>query len=243
MNISPHSQNKVIIASIFWSPIRLHNNFLDINLELKAVSRADVEAGKYSYVVIPDLIQKEVDPTATGSSPVYREYFKSCDEVAPALIKDCVHNQMGCSPQAGLMPGVGCFRSQPTKDDLQALLRVQVALAKSLVDRADLHYNSGERGSITDRHFKAAEFLGIKNALWIPREGATGLRKACPFCTETMHVAALRCPNCKEVVDPAGYKAMLERMEEEALDVETNPKLDPPPIPNGKAGKQGSVTT
>ena len=105
----------------------------------------------------------------------------------------------------------------PTGEDLEEETRARERLnleLNSLVNEANAAYTEGPvvfRKTVGTKghHWDAARLLQKSPAEcpWLNTTAAVGDRIACPFCGTSIQRTIPKCPNCKEIVNQAAYKA------------------------------------
>jgi len=105
------------------------------------------------------------------------------------------------------------------------VVRKQEALARAAVAEADVFWvNPEQRKWVTRIHHVLAEWLGVKGHSWQTQEGDAG-KKACPLCTTMIGEAAIICPHCGHVVDPAAYQRITEASAAAGVPLKPKPEM------------------
>jgi hypothetical protein len=133
------------------------------------------------------------------------------DEHAQAILGIGKHMHAGNS-----LEQFGVFISEcwPPEPDTIANAKARLMqTCRNLVNEANAALAMGpkmaEETIRADQHFVAARLLGLTDveAPFLQRSVVAKDRIACPFCGESMGAGLPKCPNCKEVVNQAAYKA------------------------------------
>lgn len=73
-----------------------------------------------------------------------------------------------------------------------------------------------------ERHFMAAEVLGLNDEVWMIEQTPVN-RIKCPFCGAASEAGSVKCHKCNEIIDVIQYKAIKDAQEE----ILTAPRQEP----------------
>lgn len=168
-----------------------------------------VEKGKAPVTLkIDDFVQMKRD-IATDTSVETRI---PAEDVAADILGEWTQRGLGMRP--GCHPGVMRIEGdRPNDKELRAMMDTQNAYMGEIVLQGDRLSQERPR-QINERHRMACRYLGIDRP-WLKELKDIETRE-CPYCTKTIPSAAVICPECKNVVNPAEY-AKLKAAEEKAL--------------------------
>lgn len=144
-------------------------------------------------------------------------------DVAKSIVDDFQTEQLGriidedidVAAEPGLFWVHGALRS---KDQIRRHYQDLIDIAekkqnnwfKELIKIGDDTFSRTQRSSaVSQLQRLAAERLGVQRP-WMIRTGDS--RNSCPFCKAEMPYGALKCPNCREIVDPIGYAKLVEEI-------------------------------
>jgi len=153
-----------------------------------------------------------IDEGKPGSS------FKTvtpADEMARSIVDDYKNAHIATSEDAEV--GLFWVSNRLTNEEVWLMHRTEIDEAKKKQDNwfrrmiamADADFVKNKNiMAVSDLQRLAARCLGVKKE-WVEFAGEN--TKQCPFCTIAVPVDTIKCPNCREVVDPIKYKALLEQ--------------------------------
>jgi len=138
------------------------------------------------------------------------QYFNrlvSADELAKDLVGE--YRRFTCGQDGRV--GVFLMEGRPT--DAQVINSREFAeaheqqdrLCRNLIIEARLLQSKGLSNTICDRHFKAATYANLEGEDWQGHDLTRSARKQCPFCAKYVTSIAIKCPECREVIDPIRY--------------------------------------
>ena len=109
------------------------------------------------------------------------------------------------SEQLGFVDGKAKL---PTKAEIVRAREALYAHLRSLVQEAreadQLGPEQRKMVIVPERHFVAARMLNLEDEPWMRAANPQG-RKKCPFCAAMVDPSAVKCTNCKEVIDQKAY--------------------------------------
>lgn len=152
-----------------------------------------------------------VDEGKPGSS------FKTVtppSEMARSIVEDYVSANIATGEDA--QPGLFWVEGRLVREEILRFYFNQVAEAKrkqdnwfkNLIAMADADFTKNKnKMSVSDLQRMAARCIGYR-AEWVDFAGESV--KQCPFCTISIPIDAVKCPNCREIVDRDRYKQLTE---------------------------------
>jgi hypothetical protein len=91
-------------------------------------------------------------------------------------------------------------------EDLESNTECQANWAQKGFDRGNMMADDPKKVPfISDLYRESAKYLGV-TPTWL-RKNAEIDTKMCPLCTKVIAAAAIKCPNCAEIIDAARYSA------------------------------------
>ena len=117
----------------------------------------------------------------------------------------------------------GVFHSageKPTRAELDAARKMLHAHCSEIIREArDLYAmdrKTFQQVVSRERHFKAAEELGLTDEVWMIEQSPVSKAK-CPFCGSINDEIAIKCAKCSEIIDIDRY-AEIKRMQAEVME-------------------------
>lgn len=138
---------------------------------------------------------------------IVREELPELDEKGAPLMT-IVFNDKGKPTNVQQMrPATTAEKAQMYREDLDAAHARQTRYAEWLYNAGEaLNDKPEQRVLITAPMKKAAMYLG-KDVNWL-QEFRHDDTKLCPFCTKIVKAAAVKCPECQEIIDFERYAEM-----------------------------------
>ena len=143
-----------------------------------------------------------------------------CNVLAESIVQDFQSSHIGRVPgeaEPGLFWVYGLYESKSQiremyADELHSCEQKQLNWFKKLVELADDTYSRTARHtSVSALQRLAAQRLAIQRP-WIVRTGDSD--NTCKFCKAETPYGAIKCPNCREILDIAAYREMTADREE-----------------------------
>lgn len=169
--------------------------------------------GEFSYLIVGDAIYYQETKNEVKTQ-VRTPYYV----LAESIVKDFQNGHIGRVPDVA-EPGVfwvqGAWSSRNEirenfADELQLWENRQIEWFKNLVNMADETFLKSQRySSVSMLQRLAARRLALQRP-WLLRSGDSA--NTCKFCKAETPYGAVKCPNCREVLDVAAYKQLLAEM-------------------------------
>lgn len=188
------------ICSIFFLPVKVRRPFHSIVgggwstcVEFPAVKR-----GEYLTRIVTPFMQ--MTSTTNGNQVPMGPY--PADEWAADVVQEVCGNHPFESVGG---PGIFvCAGDKPTEEELATAEIRQKAWARKLVVTAQDLWAQGKKGSVSDLHRLAADWLGDTNYEWVrPPQDVKMI--PCPVCTRLIENSKIECPHCGNIVDADAY--------------------------------------
>lgn len=208
-------QVKATVISLFPLPINEHKP----GLYPGYFSIPAAELGDISFLVVGDSVYH----TETRNDQVLTVKTQFIT-IADSIVNDFQQSHLGRilseDPEEAAEPGLfwvyGSFRTreqvwQKYEDEIRRAEHKQNNWFKQLVQIADDTFSrTGRTSSASQLQRLAAQRLGVQRP-WVIRTGDS--KNTCPFCKFEMPFGAIKCPNCREVVDRAAYQKLVESVQ------------------------------
>ena len=98
-------------------------------------------------------------------------------------------------------------QAQMFAEDLALARDIQAAWGEASIMKGDVMAEDVKKIAFIPSYCKTAARYYGRDRKWLYAL-KDGDMKKCPFCTTTIAVEAIKCPNCSEVVDQARYKVL-----------------------------------
>jgi len=189
---------------------------------------AEPKPGLYpGYFVIPAAPFGELSYLIVGDAVYYQETKNDIPTavkvpfhtVADSIVMDFIRSHIGRIVEVA-EPGV--FWVPGAYDSQEAIRRAypdKIALAENrqkkwfeeLVKIADDTYSRTRRHtSVSTLQRIAAQYLGVARP-WVLRTNDSA--NTCPFCKAETPYGAVKCPNCREIIDHAAYRELVANLD------------------------------
>lgn len=172
--------------------------------------------GEFSFLIVGDAVYYQETKNEVKTQ-VRTPYYT----LAESIVNDFQNGHIGRIPNVA-EPGVfwvqGSWSSRNEirdnfAEELDVCEKKQIEWFKNLVNMADEMYTKSQRySSVSMLQRLAARRLAIQRP-WLLRTGDSA--NTCKFCKAETPYGAVKCPNCREVLDPIAYKQLLAEMAEE----------------------------
>lgn len=142
-----------------------------------------------------------------------KEYYRARPTVGEDIVKAVLGIGLGATPQEN-RTRFGWFSSKskvPSKQELAEAKSKLVEYLQFVLREADEFASSSDpkmRESISDKHFRAAEYMNVTRPWQHKAEAMT----ICPFCSTAVRPGSSRCAGCNEIIDVAAYEATKARL-------------------------------
>lgn len=124
----------------------------------------------------------------------------------------------------------GLFPSEneiPKKSEIEAAKKMLHAKCADIVREArDLYAMDRKSFQLIvrrERHFMAAEVLGLNDEVWMIEQTPVN-RIKCPFCGTASEEGSIKCGKCGEIMDAVAYRAIKDRQEAILTDPKPRPQ-------------------
>ncbi len=189
---------------------------------------AEMKPGLYpGYFVIPAAPFGEISWLVVGDSVYYQETKNdimtpvktSFHTVADSIVGDFVRSHIGrvvehAEPGVFWVPGAYDSQEQIRRaypDKIAEAETRQKRWFEELVKIADDTYSRTRRHtSVSALQRLAATYLGIARP-WVLRTNDSA--NTCPFCKAETPYGAVKCPNCREILDHRAYRELINSIE------------------------------
>lgn len=174
--------------------------------------------GDISFLVVGDSLYY----TETRNDqvlPVRTAYFTVADSIVNDFMSCHIGRILSEDPDEAAEPGLfwvhGAHRN---KEIIKEEFYTEIAVAEKkqnnwlqqLIMIADDTYSrTGRSSSVSALQRLAAKRLNIARP-WMIRTGDSS--NSCPFCKAEMPFGAIKCPNCREIVDQVAYRNLVDSM-------------------------------
>lgn len=242
------------IASIYFAEVAAGRALYGGYYRLPAVPKG----GEPVLLTIEDRIQRSQEPSPDGKTKAQVRYMVEARDIATDILREWTRETVGMSPSC--QPGMWMVRDEvpvideqgrPEMDaDHRAVWRLATATEKRAMWDEDLATARACNDNWGDYLIRQGDVLAEEPKQWVlisslmktaarhygkEREWLQELKdsdiKKCPFCTKSIAIAALKCPNCQEVVDVERYaqeKARQEAVMDAAKSVPARPPVARP---------------
>lgn len=220
----------VTIASLYWEDLVAETHLVTIDSDRKCtpfvLPKAKDRNTPSTLVIYP---RKEWRDIGMGQRQLVVDEATSARVIAEDLIRRWALNR----PFADIgRPAVWiCEGTEPTQEEIDENLRLQIAWCKAGCDTAEAQWRVHDYEEVKMRLklYKAmAEYIGASDYEWAKGPNIAGF-KNCPVCGTQVGASAMRCQNCHEIIDAAAYKKW--RDEQDRVLASAAPAPAPPPLP------------
>jgi hypothetical protein len=152
--------------------------------------------------------------------PVRTSYYTVADSIVNDFMSCHIGRILSEDPDEAAEPGLfwvhGAHKSrelikQRFPEELAFAEKKQLNWFQQLILIADDTYTrTGRASSVSALQRLAAQRLSISRP-WMIRTGES--LNSCPYCKAEVPFGAVKCPNCREILDVAAYKDLQERIE------------------------------
>lgn len=201
------------IISIYYRPVVLLNNPLNIRLEIPALPRASFNKGEYLSIRVPAMSEFIEIPATTRR----QEVFHSGYTLAKSLWED---NIAGCYHSAAMSTGItgdnavglpGLMYSDKPElslEDRERLANGQISFADGWLREADGLFHSDRAREINANMYDAAAWLGV-DVEWARRKMQSQVEmKDCQWCGEKIPKKVAICAKCHNIVDVSKFELL-----------------------------------
>ena len=164
--------------------------------------------GGFSTLQVTDATQRDY-----AGADQYMNMLVSAEELARDLVSS--YRRFSCGNDGRI--GVFMMEGTPTEQQIVADPQYQECkdeqdkLCRNLIIEARYLESKQLTGAIGARHFRAAEYLRVVGESWQNHDLKRDARMECPYCSKYIVSHAIKCPECKEVVNPEAYAAQLAK--------------------------------
>jgi len=196
---------------------------------------SETKPGLYpGYFVIPAAPMGEISYLPVGDSVYYQDTKNDIRTairtpfhvVAESIVGDFQRSHIGRivgEAEPGLFWVPGMYLSQRRireefAEQIEDANQKQLKWFEELVKIADDSYSRTQRHtSVSTLQRLAAKHRGIQRP-WVLRSNDSA--NTCRFCKAETPFGAVKCPTCREIIDPVAYREMISLMEEEVKENE-----------------------
>lgn len=169
---------------------------------------AATHGDEFSTLEVTDATQRDY-----AGADQYMNMLISADELARDLVSSFRRFSCGNDGRIGvfMMEGTPTAEQVLADPQYQECRDEQDKLCRNLIIEARYLESKQLTGAIGARHFRSAEYLRVVGETWQNHDLKRDARMECPFCSKYIVSHAIKCPECKEVVNAEAYAAQIAK--------------------------------
>ncbi len=214
---SPFAKSYGYVVSVHYNPVRFTSAYVNLDVELPAVTNKDLRDSVIAVAEIPDSI--ELVRIGDIEAPKLHRGI----DLANSFVNDLIQSLVGVNIPAGVMPGIGISDTpRPSGTLINKLLEQQTRFCNSMVQEGNNFHTRQEFNRITPDHRAAARWLGVDAPFVVKAHNPLGT-KQCIACAEEIKAEAKICRYCNR---PQDLDALMRELGDLASNAKTRPGGD-----------------